>query len=299
MDYNNIGKVIYLFRKQKKISRSDLCSGICSEKQLYRIETLKSIPSIYLVQQLSYCLGVDLTSYLAYSFCDDPVYVTQKIEEIETHYLNRNYAGVIKCIQKFDKYYYKYFEIEQIMRWYETIAMSNENLIDLSYDILLELLAISTNKSLIELCTSYLTDNELRIIHSIISLYCKNGDFSSAKSLLLPLIKNLEHLHFTKNNSIYLQLLYNLSKLYYIEKRYSASIHTAKAGIDFCRKNNFLHILPDFFYIYGQCYEACGDISKATENFRYFIYLYEIQGHNIYSEKCKKDLIEKYSDIIK
>ena len=298
MDYNNIGKVIFLFRKQKKISRSDLCSGICSEKQLYRIETLKSIPSIYLIQQLSYRLGVNLTSYLTYSFCENPIYVTQKIKEIESHYLNRNYIEVIKCIQMFDKNYYKYLEIEQIMRWYETIAMSNENLIDLSYDILLKLLAMSTNKSLIELCTSYLTDNELRITHSIISLYCKKGDYKSAKHLLIPLIKNLENLHYTKNNSIYLQLLYNLSKLYYIEKKYSDSIHTAKTGINFCRTNNFLHILPDFFYIYGQCYEASGDISKAIEYFRYFIYLYEIQGHNIYSEKCKKDLIEKYSDII-
>ncbi len=298
MNYNNIGKVIYLFRKQNEISRSDLCNGICSEKQLYRIETLKSIPSIYLVQQLSYRLGVNLTCYLIYSFCDNPIYVTQKIKEIEFYYLNRNYAGVIKCIQMFDKYYYKHFEIEQIMRWYETIAMSNENLIDLSYDILLELLAISTNKSLIELCTSYLTDNELRIVHSIISLYCKNGDFSSAKSLLLPLIKNLEHLHFTKNKSVYLQLLYNLSKLYYIEENYFDSIHAAKAGIDFCRTNNFLRILPDFFYICGQCYEACEDISKALEYFRYFIYLYEIQGHNVYSEKCKKNLIKRYPDII-
>jgi transcriptional regulator with XRE-family HTH domain len=261
MDYNNIGKVIHVLRNHKGISRLELCNGICSEKQLYRIENLQSIPTIYLVQQLSYRLGANLTDYLIFSFCDDPVYVTHQVKTIEYYYLNRQFINVINCIQKFDKYYYKHLEVKQLLTWYEIIAMSNEGKLTLSQNILFDLLKLSTSKSLVTLCNGYLTDNELRIVHSIISLYCKNKEFGVAKNLLISLTKNLTNSYFSKNNSIYLQLLYNLSKLYYIENNYSNSIYTANLGISFCRKNNFLSILPDFFIFPGS-------VMKQTEIFQ-------------------------------
>lgn len=298
IDYNNIGKVIHMLRKHKRISRKQLCEGICSEKQLYRIETLQNIPTIYIVQQLSYRLGENLAEYLPFSFCDDPVYVTHEINKIETYYLNRSYKDVLRCIDEFDKYHCKFIEIKQLISWYEIIAKSNEGIITLSHKDLLDLLSLSTEKSVPDLCNGFMTDNQLRIVHSIISLHCKMNDFQKAKTLLIPLIQNLSNIYYSKNISIYLQLLYNFSKIYFLEKDYSNSIYTANTGISSCKQNNFLYILPDFYYISGQCYEAMGEINKAITSFRNFILLYDIQGHNKHSKECKIELINKFPYII-
>lgn len=306
MEQNNVGLIIKELRIKKKISQEQLANGICSKSQLFRIEKGRHFPSIFILQQLSDKLGEDITKYLMFSNCTNPIYFSLFFNNLEVLRLKRDYAKILSTIDELE-HYTEYANdinipcIKQLLYWYKGTAVSNtsENFISLDYYIDLLKLTLSFS-DLDEIFDEILTLNEIRIIHSIATTYCRLEEFSYAKNTLISLVNNIKT--YTNINDLLLipEIFYNLSKLLFNQEEYSEALIYANSGIKFCIHNNFSCVLADLFYISGKCYESLNDLTNALLNFNKFICLYDILGHDKFSLDCKNTLITKYgNDIIK
>jgi transcriptional regulator with XRE-family HTH domain len=304
MEQNNIGLIIKELRLKKKITQETLASGICSTSQLYRIEKGKHFPSIFLLQQISEKLGEDITKYIMFSNCKNPVYFSIFFDRLEHLRLKRKYKKILSLISEVeDTTEYNYDinlpSIKQLLGWYKGVSKSNMKNCNISVDYYINLLKLTTSFCDIdELFNGILSINEIKIIHSIVATYCRSGEYSIAKNILISLIRNIRSFNNDLEISLMPEIYYNLSKLLYIEKDYKNAIRYANSGIKVCINNDFSRVLADLFYVLGQCYERLGEMANSFKNFSKFICLYDILGHDEFSSECKYDLIKKYGTCI-
>ncbi|WP_291652061.1 helix-turn-helix domain-containing protein [Clostridium sp.] len=304
MDQNNLGLIIKQLRINKKITQEELASGICSTSQLYRIEKGKHFPSVFLLHQLSEKLAVDITKYIMFLNCTNPVYFSVLFENLEQLRLRRKYNDILSLISEIEmipqyNYDINLTNIKQLLCWYKGIALTNINDASISIDYYLELLNLTVKyDDTKELFKSILSINEIKIIHSIAATYCRLCEFSIAHDILLSLINNIKIFHVDLDVSLISEIYYNLSKLLFIQKDYENAILYADDGIKNCICNNFSCVLADLFYILGQCHECLGEFDLSIKNFSKFVCLYDILGHDKFSLSCKHELLEKYGEKI-
>ena len=304
MEQNNLGLIIKDLRIKKKLTREELSSGICSISQLYRIEKGKHFPSTLLLQQLSEKLGEDITKYIMFSCCSNPLYFSNLFHKLEILRLKRNYdkiLNIISDIQNDSNYCcdINITVIKQLLGWYEGVAVSNINTNNISVDYYINLLKLTTSfNNINEVFNCILSINEIKIIHSIAATYCRQEKYKIAKDILLSLIHNMNAFNISSDLHLAPEIYYNLSKLLFIEGNYTESILYANKGVLFCINNNFSKVLADLFYILGQCYENLDEIDKSLVNYNKFICLYDIFGHDKFSLTCKQNLINKYGKSI-
>lgn len=300
MNENNLGLIIKQLRKKKNLTQEQLSHGICSVSQLYRIENGKHSPSTLLLHQLSIKLSEDLSKYFIYSNCRNPLYFSSLFNKLESLRLKRRYneiLSIISDLEMLDKYKYDLSlpNIKQLVGWYKGMAISNitPNIIDATY--YKNLLVLTTNyENLDKLFDGFLSDNEIKLLHSIATSYCRSSNYSYAKFLILSLLDNISRNSIEINNIIKAEMYYNLSKILYIEKDYNNSIIYANTGIEICTRNNFSSVLSDLYYTIGKCHESLGNIDSAIDYFTKFIFLYDIFGHDKFSSKAKAELVNKY-----
>lgn len=304
MEQSNIGLIIKDLRVKKNLTQEELSFGVCSISQLYRIEKGKHIPSTLILQQLSEKLGEDITKYIFFSNCKNPIYFSMFFEKLEKLRLKRDYKKILSLIyyleinQEFN-YDINLPNIKQLLGWYIGVSKSNINKSKISVEYYFNLLKLTnTFNDIYEIFNNILSINDIKIIHSIAATYCRTEDFKTAKNILFLLIENINKFYISSEISLMPEIYYNLAKLLYLEKNYSKSLLYSNKGIKICIQNNFLCVLADLFYISGKCYESLKEMDKSFKNFSKFICLYDTLGHDKFSLKCKHDLIKKYNNNI-
>ena len=304
MEQNNIGLIIKELRLKKNLTQNQLAFGICSTNQLYRIEKGKHYPSTLILQQLSSKLGEDITKYIMFSCCSNPLYFSKLFRTLEELRLKRNYTEILNLISDIqnDSNYYSDINlpiIKQLLGWYKGVSISNISTNNISVDYYINLLKLTTSfNNINQMFNCILSINEIKIIHSIAATYCREKKYEIAKNILISLIDNIITYNISSDLCLMPEIYYNLSKLLFIEKNYNESISFANKGIEFCINNNFSRILADLFYVLGQCYEQLGEIDTALKNYNKFICLYDILGHDKFSLICKENLLNKYGNNI-
>ena len=197
MEQNNIGLIIKELRLKKNLTQNQLAFGVCSTNQLYRIEKGKHYPSILILQQLSSKLGEDITKYIMFSCCSNPLYFSNLFCTLEELRLKRNYTeilNIISDIQNDSTYYYDINLpiIKQLLGWYKGVSISNITTDNISVDYYINLLKLTTTfNNISEVFKCILSINEIKIIHSIAATYCREKKYEIAKNILISLIDNI------------------------------------------------------------------------------------------------------------
>ena len=76
----SLGTIIRELRMKKGFSQKELAEGICSLKQLSRIENNTSEASAYVIYELSFRLGENLLDYFPYAELEEPFFWKKKID---------------------------------------------------------------------------------------------------------------------------------------------------------------------------------------------------------------------------
>jgi len=84
-NYITIGEIIKHYRKEQGLSQEALADGICDRKYLSHIENDKAIPTLYIVNQLSTRLGINLYETYALMLRHHDIDTHKKIETLNQH----------------------------------------------------------------------------------------------------------------------------------------------------------------------------------------------------------------------
>lgn len=172
-DIDNIGTVIKKIRCRKKMSQELLSKGLCSRKQLSRIEHNRSNPSSYLLKEFSYRLGENIYKYAEFLYCEDPISMYELVNELEFLFSEMDYSLIRQKIECIDKSLPEYNCLlsKQIIGWYTYMAHFNLRINDYSSLKLKELFEYTTNLPLEFVEGEHYSKYEIRIIYSY-ALYC-------------------------------------------------------------------------------------------------------------------------------
>lgn len=297
MQENHMGHVIRALRQLKGMTQKELAEGICSVKQLSRIERGESITNLMFVHQFSEKMGENLSDFFLIAHCLDPINMLKTLKELEALYLKQSFIEILDLVSKIEVHNSQdltYNNIKQLIWWYKGVGLANirPNEIDETY--FLDLLKLSTDKPIETLCDSYMNNNEFRIVHSYIAMLCRKGKFEIARMLLVKIINSIERHYFRYDQIIYNEMLYNLTKIYICEDHFEKAIGVAFKGVKNSVKNNCIAGVPDFIFMAGLAYQKMGKSEKAIQQYNRFLNLIKVTGYNRYTLECRNELIDEF-----
>lgn len=294
---NYIGLVIKKMRKNRNLSQTELADGICSFKQIYRIESCLSSPSACLVSEISYKLGSALLEYLPYSSDENVYEIKRLIDELHLLFEKHDHQKMYNIITSSSILNNSdCILVQQEIEWMLG-AMTNYIDIPIKVDVGYYVNILRKNRDFVEIediFSSMLKPIEYRILNSIIVIKLKEEDFNCAKKLLLACIQNFEQYDARSSNSFYPRFLYNLSRLYFYQHNIESAIKYSTKGIDHCIQNNSIAYLADLYNICGKATYHLGLVEKGRELLMNYINLRRIYKPGLNYYDTIENLIKNY-----
>ncbi len=296
----SLGAIIKKLRIKKRFSQKELAEGICSEKQLSRIENNASEASTYIIYELSFRLGENLLEYLPYADLKEPFFWKEKIEELEQHYKQEKYPEMLEKsrILKKEKEVEAFVFLKKRVNWYFCIATSYcDSTMPFSAADFLQLIALTHPFEKIEdIWKTNLKPFEIRILNSAIFIYLKKGQYEIAEEWMRKTIDMFECCYFEIKDHTYISFFYNLSRLYFIKKQYEKALEIAERGIALSQRNNILSPLSELCSIKGRSLYCLGEKEEALLYLNAYLQLDEILYENSFhrNKEINKALRENY-----
>ncbi|QSX05247.1 helix-turn-helix transcriptional regulator [Sedimentibacter sp. zth1] len=308
---SNFGSILKQLRKKYNLTQKELSEGICSVKQLIRIEHNDSEPSIYVLHRLSSKLNIDLNEYYK------KIYNNNIIEAIE--YSDQ----IINCIGalNFEKLYSLIKIVEK-----HSLFRSGQNLALLYYAK--AAYEFHTNKRydmVIELCQqgiqaetpSFKIQNTKQNIYSnlgysmlnlISCCYRELNEEIKCINILLYILDTIDKFYFSESyqsynsmtytNKLYQATLFQLGKLYYYKNDYNTAFSYINKGIDFSFKNNMTRLLPELFEMKYLTLYRLERYNEALVEYRCAKHLYKNAGFPQFAVDMENTARNKFPKII-
>lgn len=251
MEFSCFGEYLENLREKQKISRSVLCDGICSEKQLYRIEKSESEPSIYILNQLSLRLNTDLLEYYKI-YNVHHLSGFKEISDINTFYQNYDARGLKKYLNSLmfsdfannslfvENYYYA-----QAVCFYKLDKDDETALFYINKGLLLE-----TNIVDGDISNTVFSNCGYSLLNLKGSILLNQERYKEAVELFLEIKGSLDKYFVNSNTNTYLTPTY-LHKIYttvlsniilcnYYLSEYETVVEYANAAINYAVTNSYL-----------------------------------------------------------
>ena len=262
----SLGTVIKKLREKNGLTQKQLAEGICSPRHLSRIEQNISEMNIYFLCEFSFRLGENLLEYFPYIGLENPFHWKKIIDELETWYFQEQYAKIQeKAKDLMGQCPNNHVAIKQRIYWYfKMSACYCQTANAYSTQDFLDLLRLTMPfQKTEELWKTNLKPFEVRILNSVIFTYLQSEDYDTAEEWMLKAIEMFERLHFEVKDISYINIFYNLSRLYFLQKKYKEAFIIAERGISLCKHNNVLFGIESLFNIKGKALYYLEEKEKA------------------------------------
>lgn len=280
------------------MTQKELAEGICSIKQLRRIEKNESVPNSYLLYEFTLKLGEDLLDYFPYASDPNVYQVKKELDIIYYFYRKKKYKDVLYKIEH--SYLLKNSEnltVKQEIKWLLG-AVSNHIpvLYEVDVEYYLEILKERyTFNDFSDLFMYHLKPLDLKIINAIIVKYLVNNQYDVAENLLIHALNQCETIKTPEYCENYVRFLYNLARLYLKQEKYEASIQLSSEGILRCKDNNCLSYLADLYNIHGQALYEIGKKEEGKEDLKRYIRLRSIFDSGFDYQRIAENIKKKYN----
>ena len=309
MEFTCFGEYLENLREKQKISRSVLCDGICSEKQLYRIEKSESEPSIYILNQLSLRLNVDLLEhYKTYNIHSLGGF--KEISEMNDYIHNYDARGLKRYLNSLtfsdytsnslftENYYYA-----QAICFYKLDKDDDTALFYINKGLNME-----TNASEIDVSNIAFSNCGYALLNLKASILLNQDKYRDAVELFLEMKSSLDkyfvnsktNTYLTPNylHKIYTTVLSNIILCNYYLGEYEKTIEFADCATSYAVKNYcLLHLQVALDYKARAVYQK-GDKNEAARLFNAAITLYLLDDvYKDYVEDLKHIIEEDYPEV--
>lgn len=295
---NYIGSVIKALRINKNMTQSELAFNICTIRQLARIEANTSSPSAFILSEISNRLGNTLSQYIPFSMDENVYEIGNLILKLHKLFDAHKYHEVYKIIKENNILTHATnTALKQEIQWFIG-ALNNyidvEEIIDVEYylNLIKDYLNIDNVDDIFSL---YLKPIDYRILNSLIVEYLNEGNYELAETTLVRSIESFERNYSHIDDTSYLRMLYNLSRLYLIQNRFELALKISDKGIQHAIKNTSFAYLAGLNNIHGR---SLYKLNRKEEGKKYiinYINLCRLTEPSFNYEESISTLIEKYN----
>ena len=288
MNNTYFGNVLKELRIKKKMSQEKLADGICTKRQLIRIEQNENLPTGFLLSELSKKLNENLEPFLVLAEHPNPIEVIQLKKDLNLYFYQKNLLKIVEVIQEFRITHPELpADFNQYLGWYELVCRAGlPSYEQPQLDCYLQLLELTMDVSdLKQACTGFRTINEINILHSIITtIFLNTGDYKQALNLLLPLKESYIQFYHEYDINILGRMYYNLANVYYRLEDHEEALNTCDQGIELCIREGSFSIVADLYMCKAGILLELNRFDEARPYAKYFVTIYEMQGKREYIE---------------
>lgn len=298
MNYKHFGELLRELRESRTMTRERLAEGICTSKQIYRIEKGEYEPSLYLLNMLSIKFNMDLNGYFKMHFSNSSIVAYRGIEKLNAALE----AGNLNLIRTLISQYKNHEDF-----------LKGENLQHILYcKSLCSTLLDHDDSQALRYCTKGLVvenpafsiDTIRENIYSNVGFsllncmsrnYMTLGDLHTSMKILEDMLYVIEHYiletpyamyksdGFAKK--IYQNTLYNLSVQLYKIGNTQEALENVNKGIEFSLKEYNLRFLPELLTIK---FRVLYSMEEYTEAKKYYHQAKNLLLLNRQEEKIKE-----------
>ncbi|QSX05556.1 helix-turn-helix transcriptional regulator [Sedimentibacter sp. zth1] len=299
---NTFGDFLKNLRNSYKLTRKKLCSGICSEKQLERIEKNINEPSVYILHHLSAKFNIDLNKFYKnfyhYECFEDHEYCNNIISCIKKLDFTTLYA-ICKELEKkpnfkkgtnfahlcYGKAAYEFYINEE---YYKTIEICIEGIQE-----------ESPNFTLQKVANNIYSDIGYSMLNLICGCYRKLDKFEESKTIAQFILNSIEKFYFSQSYQSYYSISF-ITKLYqtilcqivntnYNLGHYNEALKNIEKCLSYSFDNNMSRLIASLFQLKYLTLYKLGDYNGAREAYQCSITLYK----NSNKEKIAIEMEEK------
>lgn len=253
MRQNDIGKIIFTLRKHYNISQEMLCSGLCSDATLSRIELGERIPDKFLLDALLQRLGKS-PDKLETILSERDYFLFEKRQAIEKAIFEHNfklakeelivYEGQKECEDKLHQQYI--YKIKSVL--------SDE--LDHDTNKSIEYLLGAINMTLLEFKIDNILDyllsiEEIYLLLMLAQAYSNTEKERQALKLLYNVIDYLDQKYSDEEEKVkvYPKAVYLLSKLLLQDEKYDELVAVCLKTIDLIVSNGVINCLSELLQL--------------------------------------------------
>lgn len=250
-------------RKERNISRNELCKNVCSPSTLYRFE--KGELNVSLNIFIKWCEKLNIEKIDLFS---SKMYLNE-LEEFniakEAIYYN-DFENLKYLISSSPSKNNSNFYSTKLYPWMNSIHFFNIGLIDKSENILMSICPHTK-------ITSFF---DINILNSLALIYILKKEWVKARKLLLKCINNT-YFEELSEIDIKIKVKYNLAFCYFYSDNIHDCIDILEELIYINKKNNHLYMMGKIYYFLYSCYKKLNipDIYKKYLISSYFAFYIE------------------------
>lgn len=294
MNETYFGNVLKELRLKKQLSQEKLADGICTKRQLIRIEQNENLPTGFLLSALSKKLNENLEPFLLFANHENPMEVIELKQQLDYYFYEKDFVPLMELIDQYRSLHPNPpVDFQQYLGWYEGVAKFHLPQYESpTIEYYIDLLKLTMNfTNLEEACIGFRTLNELNIIHTIITLfYIINNKLVEASQLLPLIIENYLKYYHKYDINLLGRMYYNLANVNYCLDYYDKALEVCETGIKTCLHERSFAVVADLFMCKGSILADQGLMEEATTCAKFFVTLYEMQGKRNQIER----VIEQY-----
>lgn len=140
--------------------------------------------------------------------------------------------------------------------------------------------------------TSAYNEQEIEILNSLGIIYCEENMCSEGISILEDALGSYNKLNYVSNEIVYIRLLYNLAKSYYLQGNLIESKKYCNQGIEHCLNIESNYLLGELLYQLGLSFMKMNKSEEALNSFNRARALFAIQNRGSYIEATDDKLRE-------
>ena len=309
------GEIFRKLRKEKGLSQEqvsrckDISGYICSEDTIRRFEKSGKFPSVEILTNLLYVIGVDYVNFMS------------MVEGVRMLEFRNHFDTIWK--KGFTERFQEMKEDVEVLKTRPYCNMDNpiiqqaillckglfQRRIDKNPEQCLETLRAAlciTTDGIIKkqggidynaIMNRVLTLNEYRILNTIANQTGEQNNEYLAIQILksMTISLNNEIVDNVTRDEILPIVYYNLSDSYINNKNFQDGFDACEKGITFCKANNVLKMLGELTYNKGKSLHLMGRIDEAIEYFKSSYEIFVSVDNRIMLKRVKDKAKEKYN----
>lgn len=311
MSYEHFGIFLRELRESRSLTREQLAKGICTPKQIYRIEKGEFEPSLYLLNQLSIKFNMDLNEYFKMYFSVNTVIGYEGIQAINNAISLGDRELLKNLVEKYEKHkdFTKGENLQHILYGKAICAAYEKNYMNSLNYCLKGIMIEEPSFTLDSITKSTYSNVGLSIINFMSTNYMSLKREDIANKILLDLLYVLETnilpspypmyqaSQFAKK--FYQSILANLSYLLLNNEDYVNAEKIIEKGIDYSIQENYMRFLPGLMFMKFKLLYKLEQYDKAKEFYDQTICLYKITKQFTALEDLESTIVENYPEIFK
>lgn len=307
VNYAHFGELLKNIRTSYNITLEQLADGICSVRQLSRVENGENNPSLYLIHSFSLKLNINLQEYYRYYFTSgsfSAYKIKAKFEQLISEKNLLGLRGFIETIESMEDF--QSGDNRQYILYGKALCSAhldkdNEQSIKYCTE---GLNIVNPGFDVKNFKNQFYSGVSLTMINLIATNYIRLGYENKALPIMEDIFSILEH-HFVDipfnmyrsidfEKKLYQSTSYNLSLIFMNLKQIDKALEYVDRGIFFSKKDNYMRFLPELMAQKSRILLKMNKIDEASKLFTDSLSFYRLCRGEDEVKKLEKEIEELF-----